>query len=159
MAEAMIGDKFAQVRGFAVQIDSISATGGKEVDTAWESVSGGELIIEQTETTIGSDKFHTNSPGHKTVGEITLRGAMADKRAALCTWINETVAGKPWKRNVTITPIHLDGALGETLVFLDCALTAYVPPRLAIHDPKYPCPPAPPTEEVRFTYRDWTVRP
>ena len=158
MAEAMVSDKFAQVRGFKVEIESAGG-GGSEVDGAWESVSSGELIIEQTETTIGSDKFQTTSPGHKSVGEITLRGAMTDKRAALCTWINETVAGKPWKRTVTITPIHLDGTIGETLIFSDCALTAYATPRLVRHDPKDPCPPAPGKEEMRFTYGDWTVRP
>lgn len=156
MAEAFTSDKFAQVRGFSVEISSAT---GKEVDTAWESVSGGELIIEQTETTVGSDKFQTNSPGHKTVGEITLRGAMTDKRQALCTWINETVAGKPWKRSVAITPIDLNGAWGETLIFHDCVLTAYALPRLAVRDPKDPCPPEPATEEVRFTYTEWTVRP
>ncbi|MEO8683164.1 MAG: phage tail protein [Vicinamibacterales bacterium] len=156
MAEAAVSDKFAQVRGFKVEITS--AAGTSDVDTGWESVSGGELLIEQTETTVGSDKFQTNSPGHKTVGEITLRGAMTDTRAALFAWINETVLGKPWKRNVAITPIHLNGVLGETLILNDCALTAYVPPRLMLHEPNEPCPPAPPVEEVRFTYRDWTVR-
>ncbi|MCC7477894.1 FecR domain-containing protein [bacterium] len=30
---------------------------GKEVDTAWESVSGGGMVIEHTETTIGSDRL------------------------------------------------------------------------------------------------------
>src|SRR5712664_4267897 len=107
MAEAACSDRFAQVRGFHVDIDN---AGGKDVDTAWESCSGGELIIERTETTIGSDKFHTHSPGHKTVGEITLRGAMTDTRAALCEWINDTVVGKPWQRTLTITELlSMDG--------------------------------------------------
>ena len=156
MAEAATSDKFAQVRGFKVDI---SNSGGKEVDTAWESVSGGEMIIELTETTIGSDKFTTNSPGHKTVGEITLRGAMTDKRASLCQWINETVAGKPWKRTITITPINLDGSIGETLIFTECALTAYRMPPVALPQPNDPCPPGEGKEEVRFTYADWSVKP
>jgi hypothetical protein len=41
---------------------------------------------------------------------------------------------------------------------MDCALTAYVPPRLAVRNPGDPCGPGLPVEEVRFTYRDWTVR-
>lgn len=53
-AEATSSDKFAQVRGFKVEI---SGSSGKEVDTAWESVSGGDMVIEHTETTIGADKF------------------------------------------------------------------------------------------------------
>jgi hypothetical protein len=148
MAEATCSDKFAQVRGFSVEI---TGAAGKEVDTAWESVSGGELIIELTETTIGSDKFQTTSPGHKSVGEITLRGAMTDKRAALCTWINETVAGKPWKRTLTITELlSVDGAVkpGKAYTYFDCFPVRYVFPRIDPRDPG-----APVEEELRFVYR------
>jgi hypothetical protein len=156
MAEAATSDKFAQVRGFKVDIDSAS---GKEVDTAWESVSGGEMIIELTETTIGSDKFKTNSPGHKTVGEITLRGAMTDGRKAMCDWINETVNGRPWKRTVSITPINLDGSIGETLILHECILTAYRFPRLTLPQANDPCPPDEDTEELRFAYQSFFVQP
>ena len=104
-------DKFAQVRGFKVEI---SGSSGREVDTAWESVSGGEMIIELSETTIGSDRFRTSSPGHKTVNEVTLRGAMTDGRKNLCTWINDTVNGKPWKQNLTITEmLSVDGGVKD----------------------------------------------
>lgn len=145
-------DEMTIVKGFSVEI--VGAT-GKEVDTAWESVSGGELVIESSNTTVGSDKFQTTSPGHKTVGEITLRGAMTDKRAALCTWINETVQGKPWKRTVSITPTGIDGPPGPTYIFLDCVLTAYAPPRLRAAVPNDPSAGrARLIEEVRFTYRD-----
>ena len=132
MAEATVSDKFAQVRGFQVEITQAT---GKEVDTAWEAVSGGELIIELTETTIGSDKFQTTSPGHKSVGEITLRGAMTDKRAALCTWINDTAAGKPWKRTLTITELlSVDGGVkdGKQYIYFDCFPSGYVFPRLSV---------------------------
>ena len=155
MAEAATSDKFAQVRGFQVVIDG---AGGKEVDTAWESVSGGELIIELTETTVGSDRFQTTSPGHKSVGEITLRGAMADARAALVAWINETVNGKPWKRNVSITALLNDGTISETITYIDCTISAYRPPRLVTPDQGHPCGPDRLEEEVRFIYRDWTIR-
>lgn len=132
MAEATVSDKFAQVRGFSVEITGQT---GKEVDNAWESVSGGELIIELTETTIGGDKYKTQSPGHKSVGEITLCGAMTDKRAALCQWINETVAGKPWKRTVTITELlSQDGAVkpGKKYTYFDCFPVGYVFPRMSV---------------------------
>jgi hypothetical protein len=132
MAEATVSDKFAQVRGFQVEITGAT---GKEVDTAWESVAGGELIIELTETTIGSDKFQTSSPGHKSVGELTLRGAMTDKRAALCTWINETVMGKPWKRDLTITELlSVDGGVkpGKAYEYKDCFPVGYVFPRMSV---------------------------
>jgi len=132
MAEATVGDKFAQVRGFKVDITQAT---GKDVDTAWEAVSGGELIIELTETTIGSDKFQTTSPGHKSVGEITLRGAMTDKRAALCQWINDTVNGKQWFRDLTITELlSLDGAIkdGKAYEYKDVFPVGYVFPRMSV---------------------------
>jgi len=132
MAEANTSDKFAQVRGFQVDIDS---AGGKDHDVAWEHVSGGEMIIEVTDTTVGSDKFHTHSPGHKTVGEITLRGKMTDQRAALCAWINETVKGRPRPRTVTVTEIiQAQGDQvprpGRTATYFDCVITGYRFPEL-----------------------------
>ncbi len=153
MAEATVSDKYAQVRGFKVEITS--AGGGSEVDTAWESVSSGLLTIESS----ADEKLKTNSPGHKTVGEITLRGAMTDGRKALCDWINETVQGKPWRRLVAITPLLVDGSIGETLILHDCLVTGYRPPRLVLPQAKDPCPPAEDTEELRFAYISWTVRP
>lgn len=129
-AEASVPDK--RVVGFAAEIAGQS---GKEVDNAWESVSGGELIIELTDATTGGDKHKTNSPGHKSVGEITLRGAMTDKRAALCQWINDTVQGKPWKRTVTITELlSQDGAIkpGKKYTYFDCFPVGYVFPRMSV---------------------------
>ena len=126
MAEAGVSDKFAQVRGFRVEIDD--GAGGKEVDTAWESAHGGELTIELPVSNVGS-------PGHKSVGEIVLRGAMTDKRAALCTWINETVNGRPWKRTLTITELlSVDGGVkdGKQYIYFDCFPVGYVFPRLSV---------------------------
>lgn len=130
-AEPPTGDKFDQVRGFAVDITNSS---GREVDAAWESVSGGDLVIEQTETTTGSDRFQTPAPGHKSVGTISLKGSMTDHRAALCTWINEVVQGKPWKRNLTITELlSVDGAVkpGKAYHYNDSWPTRYVFPVLS----------------------------
>jgi len=132
MAEAASSDKFAQVKGFRVDIDGAA---GKDHDVAWEHVSGGALMIEHVETTIGSDKFHTHAPGHKSIEEITLRGAMTDKRAALCTWINETVNGKPWKRTLTITEmLSVDGGVtdGKSYIYFDCFPCGYVFPRMSV---------------------------
>ncbi len=98
-------DDFLRVRGFSVEIQGDL---GKEVDTAWESLSGGELMIEMTEPTKGGDKFRTTSPGHKSVSEVTLRGAMTDGRKALCDWINETaqhqVTDRLWRSNSLPVP-------------------------------------------------------
>jgi hypothetical protein len=72
-AEATVSDKFAQVRGFKVEI---SGSSGKEVDTAWESVSGGDMVIEHTETSIGADKFQTKN----------LRGSLSPLATPLNDW-------------------------------------------------------------------------
>ncbi len=134
MAEEGVGDRFAQVRGFQVDIDG---AGGKDHDVAWEHVSGGALMIEHVETTIGSDKFQTHAPGHKSVEEITLRGAMTDRRAALCQWIDESqTAPRPTRRTVTITEILIDPQSqamtpGRVATYFDCLITGYVFPSLA----------------------------
>ena len=130
MAEAATSDKFAQVRGFKVEITGAT---GKEVDTAWESVSGGEMIIPGPHTP--AEQVRTNSPGHKTVGEITLRGAMTDKRQALSSWINDTVDGKPWKRDLTITELlSVDGAVKDGRIWqcYDAFPVRYVFPRMSV---------------------------
>lgn len=150
MPHVEIDDRFAMVAGFNVEIDGAT---GKEVDTAWESVSGGELNIELTETTIGSDRFQTTSPGHKSVGEITLRGAMTNKRKAMCQWIMDTVSGQDWKRTVTITALPADGSPARQFVYLDCFPTRYVFPRLAAGGEGGLM-----MEELSFAYRERLVR-
>jgi hypothetical protein len=102
--------------------------GASESDTAWESAHGGELTIELPASNVGT-------PGHKSVGEITLRGAMTDKRAALCQWINDTVNGKPSKRTLTITELlSVDGGVkdGKQYIYFDCFPVGYVFPHLSV---------------------------
>lgn len=50
----------------------IAATEEEEADAAWEGAGGEDLVIEVTETTIGSDEFQTSSPGQTEVGTLTL---------------------------------------------------------------------------------------
>lgn len=134
-ADASTSDKLAQVRGFKVEI---SGSSGKEVDTAWESVHGGDLsfALHPKPETVGKDKFSTFSPGHKSVGEITLRGAMTDGRKNLCTWINDTVKGKPWKRSMAVTEELMlgDGSVkpGKRYTYFDCFPVRYVFPRMSV---------------------------
>lgn len=133
---AFTPDQMLVYKGFDVEIEGPGGTG---VDSTWESVSGGE-------------KFQTTSPGHKSVGEITLRGAMTDSRQAIESWINETAAGKTSTRTVSITPVDEQGKPGPTYRFSDCVLSGYRPPLLR----RNPCDLSL-REEVRFIYRDWTV--
>jgi hypothetical protein len=119
--------------GFHVTLSSPDGTGAS-TDTEWESWGGGGVSFEDCNDVL-ADRFQTTSPGHKSVGEITLRGAMTDKRAALCTWINETVNGKPWKKTLTITELlSVDGGVkdGKQYVYSDCFPCRYVFPRLSL---------------------------
>lgn len=134
MAEASVGDKYAQVRGFSVEIEG---DGGKDYDVAWESVSGGDLCIEMTNTTVGGDKFQTNAPGHKSVNELVFRGPMTDGRKAMCDWINKvTTSPKGWERKITITELlSVNGnakQTGKRYIYHDNFPVRYVFPRLSV---------------------------
>ncbi len=113
----------ARPRRFDVAIEGPN---GVEHDTAWEVVSLPEAFG-------AGDKFRTNSPGHKTVGELTLRGAMTDARQALCTWVNDSGKGRTGKRmTITVTEITRDGSPGRSFVCYDCCLVAYHFPRMSV---------------------------
>lgn len=134
MADAATSDKFAQVRGFTVEITD-PATGATETDNTWEKCSGGGLTIEFIDSTIGSDKQHGATPGHKTVEEITLRGTLTDQRTAMVRWLNDTMSGKPWRRTLTITElITIDGGVkpGKKYTYFECFPVGYVFPRMTV---------------------------
>jgi hypothetical protein len=78
------------------------------VSELWDSWGNGEPQLILTGS-VGSDQYHTATPGHKSVGEITLRGAMTDGRKNLCQWINDSVNGNPWKQALTVKEITKDG--------------------------------------------------
>jgi hypothetical protein len=133
MAEVRSSDSFAQVRGFRVELRDSS--GGKEVDTAWESVFGGELIVESYEHSDEQGACKTAGSGLKTVGELVLRGPMTAGRLALCQWINDTVNGRGFKRTLTITELLSSGGgvkSGRQYVYHDCFPVGYVFPRLSV---------------------------
>lgn len=109
---------------------------GTLVDS-YDSWGGGEPNVILT-SLFNSEKFHTNTPGHKSVGEITLRGAMTRDRGALCQWINDTVNDKPWKQMLTITEmLSNDGGVkdGKQYIYSDCFPCGYVFPRISVDGP------------------------
>lgn len=149
-AETTTSDKFAQVRGFSVEI---TGAAGKEVDTAWEHVSGGELVIETTDSTVGSDRRHPRGRGRKSLEETVLKAAMRDHTGVLQSievgrcddigteicltlssqqlpatyraWLLGAVkAGRPIARDVTITITRPDG-VERQYNLLDCFPTQW----------------------------------
>lgn len=119
-------DEMLVVLGFTVEIAGAGA--GDTPDSAWETCSGGSLNIEIADASVGTDKSHMTTPGHKYVDTLTLRGPLTSGRKALCDWITATVNGQPWKRTVTLKEILKDGSDGKTFTYLDCFPTRYVFP-------------------------------
>ncbi|MFC1705835.1 phage tail protein [Planctomycetota bacterium] len=122
-------DDMLVVLGFTVEITG--AGSGGDVDSAWETCTGGSLNIEVADSSTGSDKHHTCTPGHKYIDTITLRGPLTGGRKALCDWITKTVNGEDWKRQLTVREILKDGGGGKTFVYHDCFPTRYIFPGLS----------------------------
>jgi len=101
------------------------------VTALWRSWRGGEVAIFPRGQFTDS-QFHTTTPGHKYVDTITLRGPMTSSRKSLCTWINDTVNGKPWKRSITVTEITRDGGSAKRYNYFDCFPVRYVFPRMSV---------------------------
>ncbi|MHC4389986.1 MAG: phage tail protein [Planctomycetota bacterium] len=119
-------DEMLVVLGFTVTIDGGGT--GTDVDSAWETCSGGALQIEVADASVGTDPYHETTPGHKYVDTLTLRGPLTSGRVAMCDWITKTLNGEEWKRTVTVSEILKDGAAGKTFAYEDCYPTRYVYP-------------------------------
>lgn len=115
-------DQVTKIRGFKIEI---RGSAGAETDFAWETCSGGSLNIEVADSSTGSDDPRTR------VETLTLRGPLTSGRKALLEWITDTVQGRDWKRNVTVTEILKDGSDGKTYTYLDCFPIRYVFPGLS----------------------------
>jgi hypothetical protein len=118
-------DQFIKAYGFRVEISG--PAGGKNEDNAWETCTGGALMIKLTETSPGPDASAASAapPGAKSVNELVLRGPMTDGRRAMMDWINNTVAGIDDRRTVTIVEIMKDGSDGRRFDYHDCFITKY----------------------------------
>ncbi|MBM3945306.1 MAG: hypothetical protein FJ317_07465, partial [SAR202 cluster bacterium] len=77
-AGAYTPDEMLVVLGFSVEITG--AGSGSDVDSAWETASGGSLNIEIADSSTGSDQSHMTTPGHKYVDTLTLRGPLTAGR-------------------------------------------------------------------------------
>lgn len=115
-------DEMLVVKGFTVEITG--AGGGTDVDSAWETCTGGALNIEVGDASVGT-------PGHKFVDEIQLRGPMTKSRKWIAQNINDTVKGKPSRFNLTIVEGLKDGSDGRRYNYLECFVTRYVYPVLS----------------------------
>lgn len=117
------------IAGFKVIVTF--ADGGKEVDSAWESCTGGALNIEIADSSTGTDPARTTTPGHKYVGEIVLRGPLTPDRKWIGKIITDRDTGRATRCNLTIVEINRDGSDGRQYTYHDCFPTRYVYPRLS----------------------------
>ena len=114
-------DEMLVLKGFRVEIQA--SYGTHEVDSAWETCTGGGLNIEVADPTPG-----VTTPGHLFVDEITLRGPISGPRR----WIIDNLArGRSGRFDMTIVEIARDGSDARRFTYLECFLTRYVFPALS----------------------------
>jgi len=89
---ALPPDELVFIRGFTVELQAGFA--GSVVDPNWESLEGGALGIEFGDSSVGSDQFHTTTPGHKYVSEVTLSGPLPTGGSGVGTALHDNGAGK-----------------------------------------------------------------
>ena len=83
-------------------------------------MSGGNLEIDLAE--------EAKSPGHKSFGEIVLRGPLTSTRKNLFQWINETARGKDIRKNITVHLLNRQNGrdiILKTYTYNECFLTRY----------------------------------
>lgn len=146
-------DSLLRTKGFLVQITASAATGGlaggttaatdsagMKADGSWSRCSGGAEMIEAIETTHsaadGKQPYNTFSPGHTYISPLILEGPMTATRKDLINWVNDQMSGKAFRRDVTITPIKIDGSTAPAHHYHDCFVEEYTFPDLnvEIHD-------------------------
>jgi hypothetical protein len=123
--------------GFTSSLTACEGCENTERDDGWEIAAGGAQQKETNAMTFGRFLDDSVSPLEKaqSCGEVRLRGPMTTGRDALVSWINETVAGKPWKRDFTITELlSVAGAVkpGKSYTYVDGFPVGYVFPRMSV---------------------------
>jgi hypothetical protein len=81
----------------------INTGGGGLSLMAASQVSGGAIVIELDDSSVGTDRTHMTTPGHKHVSPLAARLHRAAQDIFM--WTNDTIAGRWWKRNVEIVPV------------------------------------------------------
>lgn len=117
-------DEMLVVLGFKVEITG--AGSGTDVDSAWETCTGGSLNIEVADATPGGP-----TPGYKYVEELVFRGSISEPRRWISENLNSAARGKQGRFDLTIVEILRDGSDGRRFTYQDCFVTRYVFPSLS----------------------------
>jgi hypothetical protein len=126
---ALHPDEMHVTKGFRIEVSG--AAGGKAEDNAWETCTGGALCIEVAPASVGTSQFHVTTPGHKFVEEVQLRGPLTTSRKWIAENINNTVAGKYTRFELTLIEIGKDGTDVKRYNYGKCFLCRYVFPVLS----------------------------
>jgi len=131
-----MADKTIALKGFRVEIKA--ADGSSEPDSAWETCTGGALSIEVADSSTGGDQRAVAAPGAgtdgpvpKSVTELRLRGPLTAGRKWIAQNLNDTLAGKDTRFDLTLVEIGKDGADGKRFTYHECFLTEYRFPTLS----------------------------
>jgi hypothetical protein len=122
-------DEMIKVKGFRIEITG--GSGEKWEDNDWETATGGALCIEIGDSSTGGDQRPPEGSTPKFVTEITLRGPMTKSRKWIGQNINDTIAGKTPRFDLTLVEIMKDGSDGNGYNYSKCFITRYVYPRLS----------------------------
>ena len=103
-----------------------SPNGRVNPDDAWEVLVGGARSHEDPPAVLGKVDQSIDTKPHTTVTNVLLRGPMTDGRKWLTSWLNDTVLGKGWQRNIVVT-----SPMGVYL-YADAFPIRYVFPRMSV---------------------------
>jgi hypothetical protein len=115
-----------RIRSFVIEVLDPD-TGLIEVDSDWESCTGGGVNIEPPRP-----DARTTTPGHKYIDTLTLRGPVTAGRKALVHWVSLAASGKSSRRSITVKEILKDGSAGKTYTYHDCFPVRYAGPRQSV---------------------------
>jgi hypothetical protein len=116
-------DNIQRYKGFNVEIKGVD-NAPTSVDGSWKVISGGAVMVESVEETVGEDGSRSYTPGKQYVSDLTLIGYMTGTRRALMTWMKNSAAGTgDLRADITVTPIKINGSPGPTYNYFDCMIT------------------------------------
>jgi hypothetical protein len=102
---------------------------GKDKREAWAGWAGGEPV-QHIEGPLAASRYRTGSPGHKSVGELTLRGAAGEARPTLADMINDALSGRATP-GIVLQEDPGAQRPGRKYTYFDCFPVRYTFPELS----------------------------
>lgn len=114
-------DRFAQVRGFKVEIDGILSP-----DLDLIGVESDPVTFDVLDTgAVSPDGFRVYGPGDAHFGSITVRYLCSSPEDPIQTWFQEAARGGSIRKNITVKCLKRDGSEAKKYNYLDCFPTKW----------------------------------